>query len=248
MKRLLGFGIGILAAAVLSGCSGTLHPMITAQIQGLPGGYGLLINGTGFSPTNPCTSLSLVGYPTAGTITSIDKQVPCTIGSSTASFANYTWPIPLATCPNANVSTISAAVLAVDIKTIDPAQATVAVPCTAPVVCPSSLKGSQIPTANWSASSTAPAYYAYQSAIFNSKNGAPIATEASRSTIESAMGTTAFNAATFTVPAGTSNPGTGGGLPNGVISCAYDSPGFTYHQQPAKAQVTIACTTTCGSL
>jgi hypothetical protein len=123
--------------------------------------------------------------------------------------------------------------------------------CTAPTppLCPPSLKGSKLPTANWSATSTAPGYYAYQSAILNHSNGIPIATQPSLSTIKSAMGgTAAFNAATFSVPNGTTGEGTGGGLPSGVISCSYDSPEFTYDGQPAVAQVTIACTTSCGSL
>jgi hypothetical protein len=120
--------------------------------------------------------------------------------------------------------------------------------CTAPTppLCQPSLKGSQLPTVNWSASSSAPGYYAYQSAILNSNNGIPILTQPSLATIMSAMGSAAFSAATFTLPSG--GQGSGGGLPNGVISCGYDSPQFVYQGQPATAQVTVACTNSCGSL
>jgi hypothetical protein len=113
----------------------------------------------------------------------------------------------------------------------------------APPLCQPSLKGSQLPTANWSASSTAPGYYAYQSVILNNHNGNPILLQPSLSTIKSAIGSS-YSGATFTL----ANAGSGGGLPAGVISCFYDSPVFTYDNQPASAQVTIACTASCGSL
>jgi hypothetical protein len=117
---------------------------------------------------------------------------------------------------------------------------------TTPALCPTSLQGSQIPTTNWSASSSAPGYYAYESAIL-APNGAPIVSEASLSAVKSAMGSS-FGGSTFKVPSGTNGYGTGGGLPAGVISCGYDSPQFTYNGQQALAQVTIACTTSCATL
>ena len=192
MKHVAGIGIGIclgiFAAAMLSGCSPTLHPAITAQLQGLPGGYGLLISGSGFSPTNPCASVVVVNYPQSGTIDPVNTKMPCNIGGSTASFRNYSWLVPLAPCPSANVSTISAVVLGIDLQTIDPAQAQVSLPCSAPVLCPTSLKGSQLPTANWSPGSTVPSYYANQSAILNSGNGSPITTQPSLGVIQTALG------------------------------------------------------------
>jgi hypothetical protein len=90
--------------------------------------------------------------------------------------------------------------------------------CTVPI-CQSSLKGSQLPTASWSASSAAPGYYAYESAILNHSNGAPIVSQPSLAAIKTAMGgSAAFSAATFTLPNG--GQGTGGGLPGGVVSFA----------------------------
>jgi hypothetical protein len=245
MKRILAFAI--FAAALFSGCSSTLHPAITVQASG----GMLLISGTGFSPTNPCATLSIVYNPgsiQAQTITSINQQTNCNISGSTASFTNYAWPFTAPTCPSGNTTTIPAIVLAVDIKTYDPAAQRVSVPCSQPAaaaMCPSPLLGSQLPAANWSVSSAAPGYYATQSAIMNSGNGTPIITQPSLSTIEGAMGgVTAFNGATFSMPI----PGSGGGLPSGVMSCSYHSPPFQYRNQTAFAQVTVACTTSCSSL
>jgi hypothetical protein len=109
------------------------------------------------------------------------------------------------------------------------------------------LKGSQFPTANWSATSSTPGYYAYQSAILNRNNANVILTQPSLATIKSALGgAAAFAAATLTLPNG--GQGSAGGLPSGVVSCGYDTPPFQYDGQPAMAQITVACTTSCGSL
>jgi hypothetical protein len=254
MKRILAFtAFTILAAGLFSGCSSTLHPAITAQVQSQPSGATLVLGGTGFSPTNPCASLSIFFNPgtAAETVTSINKQTAC--NASNGSFTNYQWSIPAQTCPSGNTTnTIPATVLGIDIQTFNPAAAQVSIPCSQPVaaaLCPSPLLGSQLPTANWNASSAAPGYYAYQSAILNSGNASPILTQPTLNAIKSAMGgAAAFNGATFNVPSGTNGSGTGGGLPTGVISCSYDSPAFTYGKQKADAQVTIACTTSCSSL
>jgi hypothetical protein len=246
MKRILA--LAILAAALFSGCSPTLHPAITAQVSG----GTLTVSGTGFSQTTPCASLSIFYNPGTPleTFASINKQMSCNSGNT--SFTNYTWSIPPQTCPSGNTTgTIPATVLAIDIPTFDPATAQVSIPCSQPmaVLCPPSLQGNQLPTANWSPSSTAPGYYASQSAILNGGNGNPITPQPSLSAIESAMGGVAkFKAATFSVPPGTNGYGTDSELPTGVILCGYDSPQFTYRNQQAVAQVEIACTTSCASL
>jgi hypothetical protein len=139
------------------------------------------------------------------TFASINKQMVCN-SSSNLSFTNYTWSIPPQTCPSGNTTgTIPGTVLAIDIPTFDPATAQVSVPCSqaVAVLCPPTLKGNQLPTANWSASSTAPGYYAHERAILNRGNAAVMATQPSLSAIENAKGgIAAFKGATFSIPMG----------------------------------------------
>jgi hypothetical protein len=118
-----------------------------------------------------------------------------------------------------------------------------------PPICQPTLKGSKFPTAIWSATSSAPGYYAYQSAILNRNNASVILTQPSLATVKNALGgTAAFNASTLTLPNGGFGGSGGGGLPAGVVSCSYDTQPFEYDNQPAMAQITVACTNSCGSL
>jgi len=109
--------------------------------------------------------------------------------------------------------------------------------------CPT-LKGSQIPTRNWSATSSKPGYYALDSAIINDGNGHVVVGSAPRSVVKSYMGS-AFANATFTVVGG---PGGGSALPANVITCPYDGPRFRNGGRTLQATVTINCTTSCAGL
>jgi hypothetical protein len=115
-----------------------------------------------------------------------------------------------------------------------------------PPLCQPTLKGSKFPTANWSATSSAPGYYAYQSAILNRNNANVILSQPSLATVKNAIGTAAFNASTLTLATG--GPGSDSNLPAGVISCSYDTQQFVFDSQPAMAQITVNCTNSCGSL
>jgi len=109
--------------------------------------------------------------------------------------------------------------------------------------CPATVKGSRIPSTNWSASSPKPGYYALDSAVINVGNGQVVSGSASYTTVKNDMGS-AFASATFTLV----SPGSGGGLPAGVISCSYDGPRFKKSGKTLQATVTINCKgTSCSS-
>jgi hypothetical protein len=108
--------------------------------------------------------------------------------------------------------------------------------------CLQTLQGSSIPTAAFSPPGPG---YTKDSAIINVANGQPVLGPASVSQVKSKMGTSAFNAATFTLVGG---PGSDSTLPAGVITCSYDGPRFQSDGETLEATITVACTGSCGSL
>jgi hypothetical protein len=124
-----------------------------------------------------------------------------------------------------------------------------AVTCTAPP-CPDNVPGSSMPTGVYNPSSSQFGYDANDTLLFNSTSTAPIEWPASMSAIKSAMGAS-FNNASFILQCGSTNgPQCEQGAPNSppAFVCVYDSPKFQYKGQPAKAQVTVQCSGSCGSL
>jgi hypothetical protein len=112
--------------------------------------------------------------------------------------------------------------------------------CTPPP-CPSPLVGSNVPSTNWSPSSTQPGYYPPGSAILSGGNVE--VGEASYSAVKSEMGSSFANAHFAFVSQGTPN-----NTPSGAITCSYDGPAFTYNGQHRFATITIACTGNSCSL
>ena len=100
--------------------------------------------------------------------------------------------------------------------------------------CKSSIKGSQIP-GKWSETSGKPGYYAPNSAVINDGNGQVYAGSASRSEVESLMGSS-FSNATFTVVGG---PGSDSNIPG--FTCSYDGPRFHHAGKTLQATITIVC-------
>ena len=120
--------------------------------------------------------------------------------------------------------------------------------CTAPPppACPNTVPGSNMPTGVYSSTSSKFGYQADDTIIFDANNGVPLENPASMSAIKSAMGAS-FNSASFIlVNPQASSPGEG--FPAPAFLCVYDSPQFEYMTQPAKAQVTVGCSGSCGSL
>jgi hypothetical protein len=120
--------------------------------------------------------------------------------------------------------------------------------CTAPPPppCPATVPGSNLPTGTYNPSSSQFGYVADDTIIFNADNAVHIDPPASMSAIKSAMGAS-FNSASFIlVDPQSSSPGEG--FPAPAFLCVYDSPQFEYMHQAAKAQVTIGCSGSCGSL
>jgi hypothetical protein len=108
--------------------------------------------------------------------------------------------------------------------------------CTPPP-CPSPLLGMNVPSTNWSASSTKPGYYALDSAILVAGTGNVLIGSASYSDLKSEMGSS-FAGASFALVGGA---GSASNLPAGVITCSYDGPVFQYGGQHRMATITIAC-------
>jgi hypothetical protein len=103
-----------------------------------------------------------------------------------------------------------------------------------------------MPTGVYNPNSSKFGYLADDTIIFNANNAIPIDPPSSMSTIKSAMGAS-FNSASFIlVNPQASSPGEG--FPAPAFLCVYDSPQFEYMRQPAKAQVTVGCSGSCGSL
>jgi hypothetical protein len=148
MRRL---GVFLMAAAVLlSCCSPTLRPTIAVVAQN--GGSSFLISGTGFSNGSPCASLGATGLPGPDPNVSISKGVNCNHGS----FTDFAWsPSQFSGCKaNAPI-----AVIAVDLKTLNPAAAGVSLLCEA-AVCPDSLKVAKGSPYNTLANASMPKYFA----------------------------------------------------------------------------------------
>jgi hypothetical protein len=123
------------------------------------------------------------------------------------------------------------------------------VTCTAPP-CPDNVPGSSMPAGVYNASTSQFGYVAEDTLIFNPNSTVPIEWPASMSAIKSAMGAS-FNSASFTLQCGSTNgPQCEQGAPNSppAFVCVYDSPQFQYQSKPAKAQVTVQCSGSCGSL
>jgi hypothetical protein len=108
--------------------------------------------------------------------------------------------------------------------------------------CLQTLAGSSFPTAAFSPPGPG---YTNDSAIINVANGQPVVSPASVDQVKTAMGTGAFNSATFTLVGG---PGSDSTLPAGVITCSYDGPRFQSAGKTLEATITVACTGSCGSL
>jgi hypothetical protein len=106
-----------------------------------------------------------------------------------------------------------------------------------PPPCPSPLLGSNIPSTNWSATSTKPGYYAPDSAILVAGTGNVLVGSASYSDVKNEMGGS-FAGAHFALVGGV---GTASNLPSGVITCSYDGPAFSYMGKSRAATITIAC-------
>ena len=116
-RNALLFGVLMLAAVWLAGCSSTKHPTITVVPQN--GGTSFLISGSGFSNGSPCASMG-AAFPSLPWV-SISHDVGCNGGS----FSNYSWtPAPIAGC----TASTTVVVIAVDIATYVPtfAQASIA--------------------------------------------------------------------------------------------------------------------------
>ena len=103
--------------------------------------------------------------------------------------------------------------------------------------CPASVKGSKIPSNNWSASSPKAGYYAPDSAVINVGNGQVVSGSASYATVKSDMGS-GFSAAVFSLVGGA---GSASNLPAGVVQCSYDGPRFKKSGKTLEATVTINC-------
>jgi len=104
--------------------------------------------------------------------------------------------------------------------------------------CPATVKGSKIPSNNWSASSPNKAgYYTPDSAIINDGNGQVVAGPASYATVKSYMGS-GFAAAVFSIVGGA---GSSSILPPGTVQCSYDGPRFKKSGKTLQATVTINC-------
>jgi hypothetical protein len=110
--------------------------------------------------------------------------------------------------------------------------------------CPSPIKGSKIPSKNWTASSTTPGYRAADSAVINVGNGQVVTGSASYATVKSDMGS-AFASANFVLASG---PSSGYGIPSGDIECSYDGPRFKKGGKTLQATVSVICKGTCASL
>ena len=108
--------------------------------------------------------------------------------------------------------------------------------CTPPP-CPSPLLGSNVPSTNWSTSSTKPGYYAPDSAILIAGTGNVVIGSASYTDVKNEMGGS-FAGAHFALVGGA---GTASNLPAGAITCSYDGPPFSYNSQNRMATITIAC-------
>jgi hypothetical protein len=129
MKRFVV--LPMLATVLLSGCSPTLHPTITLTPKNE--GSSFVISGSGFSSGSPCAQLSYL--PPSG-VTSIKKDVPCKGGKFNPPVSWTPDQIPGCT------SNTTVAVIAVDLKTANPAIQTVSVLC----VCPNSFTKASVGT------------------------------------------------------------------------------------------------------
>jgi len=103
--------------------------------------------------------------------------------------------------------------------------------------CPSPIKGSNIPSKNYSPTSTKPGYRAQDSAILT-QGGIPQTPSASYAAVKSSMGG-AFAGAKFKIVGG---PGSDSSLPGGTFTCSYDGPSYRHGSQTLSATITIVCT------
>jgi hypothetical protein len=112
--------IALLSAGLLVGCSATLKPKITATLPAAPPPMHFDVNGSGFSQTASCATVSLLGMPSGPAVVHM-KDPACTNGKFRFDW-DYTY---VSGC------TLSASqqvfVLAIDNPTLDPAIAGVSI-------------------------------------------------------------------------------------------------------------------------
>lgn len=93
----------------------------TITVQNSPGNI-LTVNGQGFSNDTPCAQLGLIALPKPSEAVAMG-----TVGCSGGTFKNFNWPYYYATQCDAG-NTVTAVVVAVDIKTNSPTFAPVQIP------------------------------------------------------------------------------------------------------------------------
>jgi hypothetical protein len=112
--------IALLSAGLLVGCSATLKPKITATLPAAPPPMHFDVNGSGFSQTASCATVSLLGMPSGPAVVHM-KDPACSNGKFKFDW-DYTY---VSGCtPSASQQVF---VLAIDNPTLDPAIAGVSI-------------------------------------------------------------------------------------------------------------------------